>query len=508
MNDKPYRGARFRRALIHFVCGRAAQAAGRALLLLVLVRLLEVADYGAYMLIIGLAETVLQVASFGILPVGQRYLPELITSVSAGKLFTFVRVLVLSQIGVLLIVVVALWQLWSAITPHMGFSETQTVATQAAVSLFLLIPAFRFSAEMLDALLEQGKAQIARALMPLARLAGIGVLWLTEAEINISNILAVDICVTLFCLLLSWLFLQKSLKNLHAEDADGSLPVREMLSFGWQMAIVGLMGATGSPGALRLVLANAIGVVESGLFAFLQSLQRLVGRYLPGTLLRGLIRPVLIARAYDTGGMTVLQAGTGLLLKCNLLMVATGCILIGVGGDELVAWLSGGKFLNAGLTLLLMFIALAITSQRTVIEMVMQITGHTKILRLTSYIMPLALFGVWIFADQGLNTAVIIIAVAAAISNWLAMFGLINKTKGFRIHWRGLFATIIPAGIGLAVGIVMGDVLNPIAAVILALPTFFLLVRVARPFNQQELALVERSAGHRAGQLMKNFSGS
>jgi hypothetical protein len=122
--------------------------------------------------------------------------------------------------------------------------------------------------------------------------------------------------------------------------------------------------------------------------------------------------------------------------------------------------------------------------------------------------MPLALFGVWIFADYGLNIAVIIIAVAAAISNWLAMFGLIYKTKGFKIHWRGLLATIIPAGVGLAVGLVMGDILNPMAAVVLALTAFFLLVRAARPFDQQELALVERSAGRRAGQLMKSFSGS
>jgi len=92
----------------------------------------------------------------------------------------------------------------------MGFSMEQTVATQAAVWLFLLIPAFRFSVEMLDALLEQGKAQIARALIPTARVAGIGVLLLTVTDVNLTNLFVVDIVVTASCLVLSWGFLQNS----------------------------------------------------------------------------------------------------------------------------------------------------------------------------------------------------------------------------------------------------------------------------------------------------------
>ena len=491
---------------MHFIGGRAAQATARAALLLLLVRLLEVADYGVYMLIIGLSETLLQVASLGILPVGQRYLPQMLTTLPIKKLHAFVALLASAQIAILCLITLMLFKYWPLLTPYMSFTAEQTAATQSAIWLFLLIPAFRFSAEMLDALLEQGKAQITRALMPTARVAGICVLLITGIDINLTNIFIIDIAVTSFCLLLAWIFLHNGLRTLHSAEAQGTIPIREMLRFAWHMAAVGLMGATASPGALRLVLANVLGVVESGLFAFLQSLQRLIGRYLPGTLLRGLIRPILITRAFSTGGMAIVEAGSGLLLKSNLIIVAAGTIAIAVVGDEFVAWISGGKYTEAGLTLLLMFLALAVTSQRTVIEMVMQITGHTAVLRATSLISPAALLAIWMFADRGLNTAVVISALAAALANWIAIAMLTKSTGGFQVDWRGLLAILIPASVVIATSFSLKSLLNPFLISILAIFVFILLVRLTKPYKNEEMAIIERGLGQYAARLIRGFS--
>ena len=98
MSSEAYSVHRFRRALLQFVGGRLAQAAARAVLVLALVRVLPIVDYGAYMLIIGTAEMLLQVASFGILPLAQRYLPQMLTTLPIRKLYAFVAFLVVSQI--------------------------------------------------------------------------------------------------------------------------------------------------------------------------------------------------------------------------------------------------------------------------------------------------------------------------------------------------------------------------------------------------------------------------
>ncbi len=506
MSHETYGVSRFRKAIVHFIGGRLVQASARAILLLVLVRLLDVEDYGAYMLLVGLSEMMLQVASFGILPVGQRFLPQMITSLPGGKLFRFVSTLIVLQITLLSMVTVAVWYFWPVITPRMGFTPEQVAATHNAVWLFFWVPVFRYGTEMLDALLEQGRSQSARALMPTGRVLVIGILLLLGVEITLENIILLDIGVTILCVLLSWYLLMQSLKKLYSKEADGSIPYKDIFRHARHMAVVDFMGSTASPGAIRLALANALGVAESGLFAFLQSLQRLVSRYLPGTLLRGIIRPVLLARAYAPGGMRVVEAGTGLLMKSNLLIVSGGTIVIAVAGNELVEWISGGKFPHAGFTLLLMFMALAVTSQRSIIEMVMQITGHTATLRTTALIAPVALFMVWYYAEYGLNVAVLIIAAATSLSNWIAMAVLIRSAQGFRVDWFGMLAAVLPTVIAIIIGILLKEFLNPVANILVVLCAFAVMLWVSKPFDQSERTIVERAAGRKVARVMGVFT--
>jgi O-antigen/teichoic acid export membrane protein len=80
MSAGAYSVGRFRKAALQLVGGRVAQAAARVVLVLAVVRVLPVEDYGAYMLIVGTAEMMLQVGSFGILPLAQRYLPQMLTT--------------------------------------------------------------------------------------------------------------------------------------------------------------------------------------------------------------------------------------------------------------------------------------------------------------------------------------------------------------------------------------------------------------------------------------------
>jgi O-antigen/teichoic acid export membrane protein len=508
MAKDTYGVSRLKRALVHFVGGRVIQASARAGLILVLVRVLPVADYGVYMLVVGLSEMMLQIASFGVLPVAQRFLPQMITTLAKISLFRFVSALIGIQISVLCLTTTGVGLGWNQLTPFLGFSPEQIEATKYAVALFFLVPTFRFASEMLEALLEQGKSQIARALMPLGRVSGILLLLAAGSELGLSTVVAIDICVTASCLLLAYRLLYTSLIAHHATDSDNTqIPVNEMSRFAWHMAAVDLLGSTKQPGAIRMALANTLGVIDSGLFAFLQSLERLVSRYLPGTLLRGLVRPMLLSRAFTPGGMAIVEAGAGLLMKTNLLIVASGCIVIGVGGNELVDILSGGKFPQAGLTLLLMFLVMAITAQISVIEMIMQITGQTKTLRATALIAPLALAAVWAFARFGLNVAVLIIAAGAALSNGIQLYVLVRSPTGFSVDWRGLVGTVVTAALAIIAGILLSDWMNSLfPAIAIALALFVGLLLLARPFTTRELKIVERVAGKWAAGFFRRFA--
>ena len=279
-----------------------------------------------------------------------------------------------------------------------------------------------------------------------------------------------------------------------------------MFTFAWHMALVGPMSGTASPGAIRLALANGLGVAQSGLFAFLQSLERLVSRYLPATLVRNLIRPILISRAIGQGSTDLLKAGTGLLLKSNMLTVVGGLIVIAVCGDQIVFIMSGHKFRGAGLTLLLLYVNMIATSQRGVQEMVMQITGHTRALWITTVVSPIALFMVWLFSRFGLNVAVLIVTMGSMTANWLASWVLQSRTDWFRVDWRGMAAIFLaglPAG---AVGKGLALWINPLVAGAIT-PLFFLaFLRISQPFKQSEIRPLERALGARVAGVLRGFA--
>jgi O-antigen/teichoic acid export membrane protein len=504
MRSEIYSLGRFRRALLQLVGGRVAQATARVVLVLTLVRVLEVEEFGAYMLIIGAAELLLQVGSFGLLPLAQRYVPQLIPLLPTRTMQRFIIGLVVLQVTVLAVAASLIGYYWRQVTPLFGLSEVQVVATSFAAWLFLVVPVFRFAAELLETML--GFGQLARAFAVIVRAAAILVLIAVKPDLTLSDVLMTDLVVISACALALLYRIHRNVATLSPSGGSGQLPVGEMARFTWHMGLVGMLGGTANPGALRLVLANGLGLAESGLFAFLQSLERLVSRYLPATVLRNLIRPVLISRYIGQGSSDLLKAGTGLLLKSNLLAVFGGIVVIAVCGDEIVRIMSGGKFVGAGLTLLLLYVNMIATSQRGVQEMVMQITGHTRALWMTTLVSPVALLLVWLVSGYGLNFAVLVITAGSLVSNSLAAGVLQSRTDWFRVDWRGMATIAAAAVLAAGVGIAARAMLGPLPAGIVAFGLFVLFVRIGRPFSVGEIGAVERVVGRRAMWVLRGFA--
>ena len=334
--------------------------------------------------------------------------------------------------------------------------------------------------------------------MPTGRVIGIGVMAISGVEFSLRNILLMDAIVTVSCLLLGWAIHRFRHTLIGGERRrDGEIPYRRMFTMAWHLAPVAMLGAAGQPGTLRLVVANTLGIAETGLLAFLQSLQRLISRYLPGVLLRGMVRPVLVSRYMEEGGYRFVEAGFNLLLKSNFLIVAGAMTVVAGLGDEIVAALSGDRFADAGSVLFLMMTALIFSSQGFVIAMALQVTGHTSLLRNTAIVNPIALFLVWWLAPGNLETVVIIMGIGSAVSNSLILFLHSRQMGQAMMEWRGygaiLFATSIAVGCVFAMRTTLGVEVTTaigIAALIAGLV-------VAKPYVAAEMALVQRVVGEK-----------
>ena len=153
-----------------------------------------------------------------------------------------------------------------------AWTPAQTEATRFAAWLFLIIPAFRFSTELLESMLGAGPDRARRDGVR-ARSRDLVLILLQGQWSHLTRRAARRHdrdrgSASLFVL---GQRAPACSTTLHRPDASGTLPVREMVRFAWHMALVGPMSATANPGAVRLVLANGLGLAETGLFAFLQS---------------------------------------------------------------------------------------------------------------------------------------------------------------------------------------------------------------------------------------------
>jgi hypothetical protein len=135
--------------------------------------------------------------------------------------------------------------------------------------------------------------------------------------------------------------------------------------------------------------------------------------------------------------------------------------------------------------------------------MVLQITGHTAVLRMTAAISPLALALVWMNADRGLNTAIVILATGSVISNFIAMRKLIGTTGQFVPDWRGILSMFGAAVTAIVAGMLIQMQLAATLTVILSIACYAMILLVLRPFTGAEHQLVERAVGPRIANIMR-----
>jgi O-antigen/teichoic acid export membrane protein len=444
MNEDLYNNRRVRQALAHFFTGRLLQAALSALLLLWVVRLLTVDDYGAYVSIIGLVELLVPLASFGLLEGVQRFVPQVAAAGNRHELRQVVVRLCMARLLTLLIVmVIFLWQ-WEQFARLISFSEKHILATTYAPLLILFTLGFRFLAEILEACLEQGRSQYLRAGEPVYKVIGIGVFLFAGNDMNLQSYLFIEIGVSVILLLSAAISLHRLLSSIgHETGTESAVKAGEIFSFCWHMTAVAISRAATSEGALRLVVSNVLGLQAVASFGFLQRLQSLIARYLPSMLLRNLVRPVLISRYLRGHDFNELSYPTSFLLKINWLLIGT--IICGIVGvvDELLLFLSGGKFAEMGAVFIVMLAGVAINSNRLLVEMVMQLVNLTRQLRLLSILGAFALVVCYAIARYGLLPLVMTVSIYAAIWNSLTM--RVVKIQGFNYasDWRGLSVLVL-----------------------------------------------------------------
>lgn len=465
-------------------------------------RLLGSSDYGAYMVLWGLVEMMVPLSSLGMLEAVRRFLPELAVRGAPDALKKFVGWMTLIRLAIMTIWTIIIAVFWSDIATWMGFSELQQDATLLGLGLIITVLGFRYAAEMLECLLEQRWSQLTHAFMPLGRLVGVAILVISE-NITLEQLLWVDLIVAFICLILCEYFLIRKLQNLTG-IGDLRVSAYEIATFAWHMAGVNLCRAIASMGALRMLVARTLGLEIAGMYAFLQQLLFIVGRYLPANLLANIIRPMLISRKV-AGEYEIVGQGIALLWKSNLLIVAFSMVAISISGDEIIELVSGGRFLDTGLFMLIMLLGLGITSQGQLISMVMEMLSYTRQLRLFSLLLVLTPLVVFAGANWGLLGVISGIVLNAWLMNSIIMMWLKRQVNFIKIDWFGIYRGMGLAVLLAALGLFFKDEFGEWSTLIAVIIAYGSGLIIVKPLNSSDVALLSRGIRVPAG-LIRLFA--
>ena len=229
----------------------------------------------------------------------------------------------------------------------------------------------------------------------------------------------------------------------------------------------------------------------------LQQLLMIVGRYLPAKLLANVIRPMLISR-YLAGEIGVVKQGMALLWKSNLLIIAACMVTISVAGDALITVASSGRFVDAGMVMLIMLLGLGAASQGQLVTMVMQIFPYTRQLKHFSLLSVLTPLAVIAGSHWGLIGVASGIVLSVWLSNSLILLWLNRQAGSMELDWLGILR-----GLGLAislafVGWIIEFKFGPWEALALVLLVYIPGMMLVKPLNKLDMALLERGLRQRA----------
>lgn len=453
MSAHPYSAAALRRGAWHLLSGKAVSGLLTFTILLVLVRLLPVAEYGAYVGLIAAAELAYALGGLGLPWAAARFLPEARLHAQPMVTRAIVWRLLRWQAALLAVLAVLAGLTFDLFLSWLGLAVPAAAALTWA-GLIFAEGCGRFLREgLLGPLMQQG---LARASLVLRQGLFLGLLALLAGmdATNLNNALTAELLASMVAALVAATGLARHLRDLPVPPTGKhwQAPAARDL---WRVALPmyggHLLTLGYGPQVFLLLLQRFAGEEAAAVFGFLRSLYEQAARYLPATLLFSLIRPKLVASYVGGGGMAELARNANLAGKLSLIALMPLVAFAYTAGEALIGLLSGGKFPATGLLFFGFMLALVPFSQRQLLETVAVTAGRADLCTLGAALglitLPLMLWLLSTSAGPWAGVAALALGhlvFAVAVVRGLGM-------HGYRPDYAGLVRLILAAAIAAPV---------------------------------------------------------
>lgn len=489
--SRTYSKAAVRASLVHFLFGKALNAAVSMTTLIVLARWLGTTDYGSYIALFALQSTLLALSTLGVETAAERFLPEFRTRYRDEDLLGFIVAALMMRTVILLVVVAAGMALAEPLSTLIGLPELTSLLRLwlIAVGCFGV---FSFCCVLLESMLLQKLAQgcmsfylVAKLLLLLALHYG----WeLNLQSLIVSEIAAGAVAATTGLVLLTRQFHRGGLARGWALVLENRTRLQRFASFNYAAQLVFQFF---NNDVMKLLVTRLLGLASAASYGFAANVADMVQRYLPATLLQRLIKPVFISRYVRSGDFGELNRMGRIILKLNLLILVPVIALASVYGGELLGLLSKGRYAD-GKWLLVGALGLLVLSSHQAILGLLAGTLERNAMQfyaglLSAIGLPVAL---WLIPAWGPMGAIAAATISALIYNSFATIYLRRSGYAYKPDWRALLV-FAAGGVALAAGLhaaashIASRPVEAFAAALLLL-SFLLFLRVCSAFSPDE----------------------
>ncbi|TAK61988.1 hypothetical protein [Methylobacter sp.] len=458
MNVSPYSGVALKRSAIHLLVGKVASALLTFSILFLLVRLLTTEEYGTYVTLEAGSIFVLSITSFGLPWLAARYLPEFRLHGNGDQLAYFIwRIIALISLfnimGASLLFMAMPWLL-----EPLGLMHQIDVARLYLLVLVLEGLRGNILECTLEPLLLQRQAQLSQIMRNLAFLSGLSILAI-QGMAHLYNAVLAELAGTFLGTTSALLSLTRHLhthRNLQGMNGWQVPNWSEMWRATRHMYFSNLVTLTYGSSVLVFLTQRFLGVETTALFGFLYNLFGQIRRYLPSSLLLGLIRPKLIASYMGEDGAAQLTRNANLVGKVSLFVLMPLLVFVWLAGSELLNLISGGKFTQAGYYFGGLLMALIPLSQRQILETVAIASGRSDLCSWGSFLGILTLpLAYWLLeSGQGIWSPIIAMVAGQLIFNVILVTAM-RFTTPYRPDTIGFLKLSMAALMGYGLGILV-----------------------------------------------------
>jgi O-antigen/teichoic acid export membrane protein len=209
----------------------------------------------------------------------------------------------------------------------------------------------RFMDIVFESFMLQGISQISMLLRAGFRL--LPIIWLIvisgDNHIELEQWILIDISASIIGCIWGIINLWKYLKEISQTQPGNNNPIEYIRysSFSFPIYIAGTIMLLSSQDTIKLIAANILNSVDFASFGFAATLVYMLNRYLPMTLLVGMLRPLLVDAREKPDYQVRLPKIAGLLFKLNMFTLMPIIAFFFVFSEEISLLLTGGRYPDA-----------------------------------------------------------------------------------------------------------------------------------------------------------------